>query len=55
MQAAGDRVAAATELAAGVQHGQHDLDRRPLLHRVLVDRDAAAVVDDPHAAVGAAR
>ena len=26
VQAAGDRVAAAAELAAGVQHGEHDLD-----------------------------
>ena len=47
MQTAGDRVAAAAELAAGVQRGQDDLDGRPLLHRVLVDRDAAAVVDRP--------
>ena len=30
VQAAGDRVAAAAELAAGVQHGQHHLDGRPL-------------------------
>ena len=47
VQAAGHLVAAAVaELAAGVQHGQHDLDRRLalLLHRR--DRDAAAVVDD---------
>ena len=47
VQAAGDLVAAAVaELAAGVEHGQHDLDRRLalLLHRR--DGDAAAVVDD---------
>ena len=47
VQAAGDLVAAAVaELAAGVQHGQHDLDGRLalLLHRR--DGDAAAVVDD---------
>ena len=52
MQAAGDRVPAAAELAAGVQHGEHDLDRRLALGLVDVDRDAAAVVDDAHAAVG---
>ena len=52
MQTTGDRVAAAAELAAGVQHGEDDLDRRPLLDRVLVDRDAAAVVVDPDPAVG---
>ena len=52
VQAAGDRVAAAAELAAGVQDRQHDLDGRLLLDRVDVDRDAAAVVDDAQAAVG---
>ncbi len=52
VQAAGHGVGLAVELAAGVQRGQHDLDGRPLLDRVLVDRDAAAVVDHPHAAVG---
>src|SRR2546423_1616882 len=52
VQAAGDRVRLAVELATGVQHGQRPLDRGPLLHRVDVDRDAAAVVDHPDAAVG---
>src|SRR5690606_15450363 len=52
MQATGDRVSAATELAAGVQDREHDLDRGLLLDRVLGDRDAAAVVDDAHTAVG---
>ncbi len=52
VQAAGDGVGLAVELAPGVQRGQHHLDGRPLLHRVPVDRDAAAVVDHPHAAVG---
>ena len=51
MQAAGDLVAAAAELAAGVQHGEHDRDGRDALDRVDVDRDAAAVVDDLDAAV----
>ena len=45
VQAAGDLVAAAlAELAAGVQHGEHDLDRRPLLLLHDRHRDAAAVV-----------
>ena len=52
VQAAGDRVGLAVELPAGVQHGEDDLDGRALLGRVHVDRHAAAVVDDPHAAVG---
>ena len=52
MQTARDRVAAAAELAAGVQDRQNDLDGRLLLDRVDVDRDAAAVVDAAHAAVG---
>ena len=47
VQAAGDRVGLAVELAARVQRGQHDLDGGPLLDRVLVDRDAAAVVATP--------
>ncbi len=52
VQAAGDLVAAATELAAGVQHGEHDRDRGELLARRDVDRDAATVVGDLDAAVG---
>src|SRR5690606_13296233 len=52
VQSAGDGVAAAAELPAGVQHGEHDLDGGALLDRVLVDRDAAAVVDHPQPAVG---
>ena len=55
MQAAGDLVAAAAELAAGVQHGQHDLGRALALHAGVVggvDRDAATVVDDLAPAVG---
>ena len=45
MQTARDLVAVVVELAAGVEHGQHDFGRR-LAALVLVDRDAAAVVDD---------
>jgi hypothetical protein len=51
VQTAGDGVRVAVELAARVQHGQHHLDGGLLLHRVHADRDAAAVVDHPHAAV----
>ena len=48
VQAAGDLVAAAAELAAGVQHGEHHLDRRACSSAGCgVDRDAAAVVDRP--------
>ena len=52
VQAAGHRVRLAVELAAGVQRGQDDLDGRALLDRVPVDRDATAVVEDAHPAVG---
>ena len=56
VQAAGDLVAAAVaELAAGVQGRHHDLGRRSLLLLVLLDRDAAAVVDDGDAVVGVDR
>src|SRR5204862_1918252 len=51
VQATGHRVPAAAELPAGVEHGHDDLEGGPLLHRVQVDRDAAAVVDHPDAAV----
>jgi hypothetical protein len=52
VQAAGHRVAVAVELAACVQLGQDDLDRRLLVLGVHLHRDTAAVVDDPGAAVG---
>ena len=56
VQAARDLVAAAVaELAAGVQHGQHDLDRRAPLLLHDRDRDAAAVVDDGDRVVGVDR
>ena len=45
MQAAGHSVALVVELTAGVQDGEHDLRGR-LPARMLIDRDAAAVVDD---------
>jgi hypothetical protein len=45
VQAAGHLVAAAVaELAAGVQHGEHDLEGGPALLLHDVDRDPAAVV-----------
>jgi len=55
VQAAGHRVGLAVELAAGVQRGHDDLDRRPVLHGVVVHRDAAAVVVDPDSAIGQQR
>ena len=52
VQAAGDLVAAAVpELAAGVEDGEHDLGRGPLLFLHRLDRDAAAVVGDRAAVV----
>ena len=54
VQATGDLVAAPlTELATGVEHGEHHLGRRLsplLLHRA--GRDTPAVVDDLHPSVG---
>ena len=56
VETAGDLVALAAELAARVQHGEHDLGRRlVLVVGVVVDRDAAPVVVDPAAAVGEQR
>ena len=52
VQTAGDRVAAAAELSAGVKDRHDDLDRGLALGGVHVDRDAAAVVGGAHAAVG---
>ena len=58
VEPAGDLVAVAAELAAGVQHGEHDLGRAlalVLACRERVDRDAATVVVDLAAAVGEQR
>ena len=53
VEAAGDLVSLAAELAAGVEHREHDLGRGLVgILGVRVDRDAAAVVDDPAATVG---
>ena len=52
VEAAGDRVAAAAELAARVEDRHDDLDRRSPLGGVDVDGDTAPVVLHRHAAVG---
>ena len=44
MQTAGDLVAPAAELAARVQHGEHDLKRTLAGLLLNIDRDAAAVI-----------
>ena len=53
MEAAGDGVAAAAELPAGVQHREHDLDGGAAVLRAGdgLHGDAAAVVRDAHGAV----
>ena len=49
----GDLVALAAELAAGVEHREHDLGRRLVgVLGMRVDRDAPPVVDDAAAAIG---
>ena len=56
VEAARDLVALAAELAARVEHREHDLGRGLVrVLRVRIDRDAAAVVDDTTAAVGQQR
>ena len=53
VQSAGDLVALAAELAAGVQHREHDLGGRLVgVLGMRVDRDASPVVDHPAAAIG---
>ena len=52
VQAARDRVAAASELAAGMQLGHDHLDAALALAWHLVHRDATAVVVHPDAVVG---
>ena len=55
VQAAGDLVAAAAELAAGVQHRVHDLQRGTARLRLDIHGDAAAVVGDGDRPVGVDR
>ena len=52
VETARDLVVGAVELAARVEDRQHHLERRTLLRRMHVDRDAAAVVLDGERAVG---
>ena len=52
VQTAGDLVAAAAELAAGVQHGEHHLQRGTSRLRLHVHGDAAAVVGDGDGVAG---
>ena len=55
VETAGDLVAVAAELAAGVEHGEHDLGGALALVRtggVRIDRNAASVVVDADAAIG---
>ena len=52
VQAAGDLVALAAELAAGVQYGEHDLGGRLVVLRHDADRDAAPVVEHDDRVVG---
>ena len=55
METTGDLVAVVIELAARVEHRQHDLDRRPLLGLVHVHRDAAAIIVHRDRAIGIER
>ena len=52
VQAARNRVDLVLELRARMQHRQHDLERRALLGRVVVNRDAAAVIIHRHFVIG---
>ena len=52
VQPSGNRVSAVSELASGVQDRHDHFDGGLVLRRVLVHRDAAAVVAHPQAAVG---
>ena len=52
VEPAGDGVAATAELAAGVKDRHDDLDGGPVLRGVLVNGDAASIIDDPEPAVG---
>ena len=46
VQTSGHLIGLLVELAAGMENGQDDLGRRPVLLLVPPDRDAAAIVDD---------
>ena len=51
MQTAGDRVAAATKLTAGMQHGHDNLNGGFVLGGVLIHGNTAAVILDAHRAI----
>ena len=51
VQAAGNLIALAAEFTARMEDGKNDLDRRDLLFRMLVDRNATAVVDNRNGVV----
>ena len=55
VQSARDLVGRVIELTAGVQDRHDDLERRDLFDRMLVDGDAATVVDDRDGVVGVDR
>ena len=55
VQTARDLVGRVIELTAGVQDRHDDLERRDLFDRMLVDGDAAPVVDDRDGVVGVDR
>ena len=55
VQAARDLVGRVIELTAGVQDRHDDLERRDLFDRMLVDGDAAPVIDDRDGVVGVDR
>ena len=56
MQATGDLVTLASELAAGVQHGEHDLGcGEVFVGGMFVHGNAATVVDDLTTAIGTER
>ena len=55
VQAARNLIGRVIELTAGVQDRHDDLERRDLFNRVLVDGDAAPVVDDRDGVVGVDR
>ena len=52
MQSAGDLVSLAAELAASVEDGHDDLERRLLELGLLVDRNTSTVVGDGDGVVG---
>ena len=52
VQSAGDFIASAAELAAGVEHGEHHLQRGPACLGLDVHGDAAAVVGDGDGVAG---